>query len=763
MARATNLGYPRIGRQRELKKATEGFWTGKISEEELRSVSAQLRRAAWERQVAAGIQSLPSNDFSFYDQVLDTIALVGAVPQRYGCDGGDVDLKTYFAMARGSVEADLPAMEMTKFFNTNYHYIVPELWEGMSFSLSSTKPFDEFTEAQSLGYATTPTFIGPVTFLLLSKSRATATDRFELLDDLLKVYGQVLELLDQLGAKNVRFEEPAFVADRTDADRAALTRAYQTLAQKQGSIHLSVQTYFGRVGESYDTLVSLPVQGIGLDLVHDRGENVRAIQSGFPEDKILTAGVIDGRNVWINDLSATYSLLTSLGVPKDRLEIAPSSSLMFVPIDVEMEDRLDTNLRSWLAFADQKLDEVAVLARGVEQGSAAIETELSARSTAIARRGLSALIHRADVARRVDAVTNDDATRSLPFPERQKLQREKLRLPLFPTTTVGSFPQTPEVRRARRQAERGEISGDQYRDFIEEQITGVIRLQEDIGLDVLVHGEFERSDMVEYFGERMEGFAFTRHGWVQSYGSRYVRPPIIFGDVSRPNPMTVAWFAYAQSTTEKPVKGMLTGPVTILNWSFARDDQPRSQTCLQIALALRDEVVDLESAGASLIQIDEPALREGLPLRENDFAAYLDWAIRSFRIAASSVGPQTQIHTHMCYSDFNSIIDAIQDMDADVMSIENSRSDRELLEVFKRVSYKNEIGPGVYDIHSPRVPSTQEMTDNLEAASSVLSVEQLWVNPDCGLKTRRWEEVEPSLRHMMSAALALRERARVPA
>lgn len=763
MAVSVNLGYPRIGRQRELKKATEAFWARKIDEAELRTAAAGLRRAAWQKQRQSGIDSIPCNDFSFYDGVLDTVALVGAVPSRYGWNGGTVDLKTYFAMARGSVEDDLPAMEMTKFFNTNYHYIVPELWEGMTFALSSRKPFDEYVEAKALGIETRPVIMGPVSFLLLGKVRSDNFDRLGLLDALLEVYMRVVEELGALGVEWIQFDEPAFACDRTPRERAALTTTYERLTARRGGTNIAVSTYFDRVGESYDTLTGLPIQAIGLDLVHDGGANRAAIQAGFPSDKVLVAGVVDGRNVWINDLNKTADLLESLDVGADMLAIAPSSSLMFVPIDVDQEDGLDPALKSWLAFADQKLDEVAILTRAVNEGRSAVASRLSSRGDAIRVRGQSDLIHKRAVKERAASVTERDASRGVPFADRRPLQRRRLNLPPFPTTTIGSFPQTPEVRRARRRAEKGEITQAEYDQFLAGEIRRVIDFQEEIGLDMLVHGEPERSDMVEYFGERMAGFAFTRHGWVQSYGSRYVRPPVIFGDVSRPEPMTVKWFEYAQSLTAKPVKGMLTGPVTILQWSFVRDDQPRGETCAQIALALRDEVVDLEAAGARAIQIDEPALREGLPLRRDDWAEYLRWAIRCFRITASGVRSDTQIHTHMCYSDFNSIIDSIQAMDADVVSIENSRSDLELLDVFKRVSYANEIGPGVYDIHSPRVPSAEEMEANLEAASSVLTVEQLWVNPDCGLKTRRWEEVEPSLRHMMAAARSLRERMSVPA
>jgi len=762
MALSTTLGYPRIGRDRELKKATEAYWAGRVGVDELQQRAADLRAQVWRRQQEAGLDLIASNDFSFYDQTLDTTALVGAVPAIYGWNGGQVDLDTYFAMGRGSVKKDLPAMEMTKWFNSNYHYIVPEFRPGMDFSLASDKPFSEFAEAKRLGIITKPVLLGPVTFLLLGKSREDKFNRLDLLDTLLPVYQQVLQRFQELGAEWVQLDEPAFVADRTDEDREALRHAYEVLSQSRGSVNLAVQTYFDRAGDSYETLASLPVQGLGLDFVHGRQGNLRSVSGeGFPEDKTLIAGVVDGRNIWINDLDASLRLIEDLPVSTDRLMISPSSSLMFVPIDVGMETGLDPSLASWLSFADQKLDEVRTITTAVNEGRDAVSEPIEDRARAVQARAVAQSIHREAVKERVAALTADDDRRSVEFPERQRRQRERLGLPLLPSTTVGSYPQTSEVRKARRAAEKGEISSEEYDRFLEEQVRHVISFQEEIGLDVLVHGEFERSDMVEYFGERMEGFAFTRHGWVQSYGSRYVRPPVIFGDVSRPQPMTVRWFKYAQSLTERPVKGMLTGPVTILNWSFVRDDQPRPETCTQIALALRDEVIDLEAAGAKVIQIDEPALREGLPLRREDWAHYLDWAVRCFRIAASGVAPETQIHTHMCYSDFNSIIDSIQAMDADVMSIENSRSDLELLDVFRRVRYRNEIGPGVYDIHSPRVPSADEMAANLEAASGVLSVDQLWVNPDCGLKTRRWEEVEPSLRHMIDAAQRVRERARV--
>jgi 5-methyltetrahydropteroyltriglutamate--homocysteine methyltransferase len=762
MAIPTTLGYPRIGKNRELKKATEAYWSGKLGREDLLATGRELRSAAWQVQAAAGVSLIPSNDFSYYDHVLDTIAMTGCIPERYGHAGGELDLDTYFAMARGSTTKDLPAMEMTKWFNSNYHYIVPEFSSSTEFSLCSTKPLDEFAEAKSAGLISKPILLGPVTFLLLGKSIDNAFNALDLLDRLLPVYGQVVEGLAAQGAEWIQFDEPICVTDRPSEVWEALDKAYRYLAGRRGQSLLSVQTYFDQVGDAYSTLIDLPVEAIGLDFVHDGGANRRLIADhGFPEDKLLVAGIVDGRNVWANDLEASVRLLQGLNIPPDRLIIAPAASLMFVPIDVELEEDLNPEVKSWLAFAKQKLAEIGQITAAVN-GEPDKEA-VAARSALIAARRSAASATRPDVRDRVRRVSDSDHTRSDPFSVRKSMQEQALGLPPLPTTTIGSFPQTPEVRRYRRQFESGTISTEEYDAFIADQVRKLLRFQEEVGLDVLVHGEFERSDMVEYFGERMSGFLFTRHGWVQSYGSRYVRPPIIYGDVARPEPMTVKWFKFAQADTDRPVKGMLTGPVTILAWSFVRDDQSPSETCTQIALALRDEVVDLERAGAKVIQIDEPALREKLPLREADWAEFLDWAIRCFRLASSGVGPQTQIHTHMCYSDFNSIIESIQAMDADVVSIESSRSDRELLRAFTRVRYTNDIGPGVYDIHSPRVPSTHEMTAAIEANASVIPIDQLWVNPDCGLKTRRWEEVEPSLRNMMKAALACRQSMAVPA
>jgi 5-methyltetrahydropteroyltriglutamate--homocysteine methyltransferase len=761
MARSNNLGYPRIGKHRELKRATEGYWSGKNDADHLLRTASDIRHTNWETQRAAGIDLIPSNDFSLYDQVLDTIAMLGAVPDRFRWTGGTVDLDTYFAMARGAQREDLDAtaLEMTKWFDTNYHYLVPELSPGRRFSLSSTKAFDELDQAKSLGIITKPVLLGPVSFLLLGKSLHSAFKPLELLDDLLPVYQEVIAGLAQRGAEWIQLDEPCFVQDRANEDREALAHAYGVLAQSRGQANLLVQTYFGSVDESYQTLAALPVQGIGLDIV--RGpENLSAIaDNGFPEDKVLAAGLVDGRNVWITDLAAKLDQIGRLAafVPSDRLLIGASCSLLHVPHDVRMEADIDPQLAEWLAFAEQKLSEISTLTRAVNEGRDAVRASLELNREALQRRGQSERVRRQAIRDRVATTGEAEATRSVAYEQRRDAQRKSLKLPLFPTTTIGSFPQTREVRRNRSRLQKGEITEAEHDRFIAEELSKLITLQEDIGIDVLVHGEFERSDMVEYFGERLEGFAFTRHGWVQSYGSRYVRPPIIFGDVFRPEPMTVRWSTYAQSLTDKPVKGMLTGPVTILNWSFVRDDQPRSDTCKQIALALRDEVHDLEAAGIRVIQVDEPALREGLPLRRGGWKEYLDWAVFCYRVATAGVEPSTQIHSHMCYGEFDDIIESIAAIDADVISIENSRSKSELLDTLRRFGYEHEIGPGVYDIHSPRVPSTDEIESSLRASSEVLRPEQLWVNPDCGLKTRRWEEVLPALENMVRAAQDLRK------
>jgi 5-methyltetrahydropteroyltriglutamate--homocysteine methyltransferase len=758
MARSTIVGYPRIGRDRELKRACEAYWKEAIPAAELLEVGASLRRTHWETQRAAGIELSPVNDFSLYDQVLDAVALVGAVPPRYQWNGDLVDLDTYFAMARGAQDngLDVTALEMTKWFDTNYHYLVPEWQPNQQFRLASTKPFDELAEAQTLGISAKVVLLGPLSLLLLGKPQAEKMDLLgATLDGLLAVYGEVIERLAAGGAAWIQLDEPCLVQDRTPAELAALTRAYTRLARHAAGTKLWVQTYFGSVDEAYPVLTALPVTAIGLDLV--RGErNLASVAGyGFPQDKFLAVGVIDGRNIWRTDLDRVLGSLERLAqvVPVHRLIISTSSSLQHVPYDARRETALQDDLRRWLAFAEQKLDEVVILTNGLNLGRTSVAEALAESTAALADRASSSSVHDTAVQARLAGPLPDYRPA---YAERRPTQRQRLNLPYLPTTTIGSFPQTAEVRRMRRRFETDEIDAAAYERYVEREIGETIALQEKLGLDMLVHGEFERSDMVEYFGEQLAGFAFTRHGWVQSYGSRCVRPPIIFGDVSRPHAMTVRWSTYAQSLSDKTVKGMLTGPVTILNWSFVRDDQSRAETCRQIAFALRDEVVDLAAAGLRAIQIDEPALREGLPLRRADWQAYLEWAVAGFRLAASGAGSDVQIHTHMCYSAFDDIIDAIAALDADVLSIENSRSGGELLRVFERVGYPSEIGPGVYDIHSPRIPSQEEIVRMIRATLAVLPADRVWINPDCGLKTRSWPEVLPALEHMVSAAAAVR-------
>jgi 5-methyltetrahydropteroyltriglutamate--homocysteine methyltransferase len=763
MALAANLGFPRMGARRELKTALESFWAGKLDEKGLLDAARSLRSQNWHLQKAAGLDHIPSNDFSFYDQVLDTAVLSGAVPARYGWSGVSVDLSTYFAMARGRQGGrsggDVPAMEMTKWFDTNYHFIVPEFSAGQKFFRASSKPVDSFQEAKALGVNTRPVLVGPVSFLLLGKPKADNLNPLALLESLLPVYEETLKQLASAGAEWVQMDEPCLVLDLADDARAAFGRAYTRLAKAAPSLKILVATYFGDLRGNLDAALGLPVAALHLDLVRAPEQLERALKK-VPAGLSLSLGLVDGRNIWRADLekavAAAEKAAAALG--GDRLQIAPSCSLLHSPVDLDIEDALDPELRQWLAFAKQKVEEVAVVARAVNQGRAAVQDVLKANAEAVARRRTSPKIHNQAVQKRLAAASADMLSRKNPFPARKKKQQARLSLPLFPTTTIGSFPQTPEIRAARAAFKAGKSDQKQYDEFLKEEIKRVVAFQEEVGLDVLVHGEPERNDMVEYFGERLAGFAFTKNGWVQSYGSRCVKPPVIFGDVSRPSPMTVDWSRHAQSLTQKPMKGMLTGPVTILQWSFVRDDQPRETTCRQIALAIRDEVADLEKAGIGVIQIDEPALREGLPLRRDDWKAYLKWAVESFRLSAAGAADETQIHTHMCYSEFNDIIEAIGELDADVISVEASRSQMELLGAFKTYRYPNDIGPGVYDIHSPRVPSQKEMEDLLEKALEVLSPDQLWVNPDCGLKTRRWEEVRPSLAAMTAAARGLRAR-----
>jgi 5-methyltetrahydropteroyltriglutamate--homocysteine methyltransferase len=666
------------------------------------------------------------------------------------------ELDTYFAMARGTKDA--PAMEMTKWFDTNYHYIVPEFHKGQTFSLSSRKALDEVNEAKALGIVTRPVLIGPVTYITLGKVKGEEFDPLSLLDAVLPVYAELLGELKAAGVDWVQIDEPVLALDLSQAQKQALRAAYRQLAPAASKIMLA--SYFGGYGDSLDLATSLPVAGHHADLVRG-GSELDRLLSTVPPDRALSLGVVDGRNVWRANLTNAFGLIeTALAARSaDTLQIAPSCSLIHTPVDLEAEARLDPELRGWMAFAKQKLDEVATLARAATNGKASVAAAFRASDAAAQSRRASPHIHSNEVARRMAAVSAQDLARKSPRDIRRSTQRSLMSLPPFPTTTIGSFPQTAEVRKARAAHRKGELDDASYEAFLKAETEKAVRMQEDLDLDVLVHGEFERNDMVEYFGEQLAGFAFTQNGWVQTYGSRYVKPPVIFGDVSRPEPMTVKWSAYAQSLTDRPMKGMLTGPVTILQWSFVRDDQQRSETCRQIALAIRDEVSDLEKAGIRLIQIDEPALREGLPLRRAEHTDYLKWAVDCFRLAAAGVADETQIHTHMCYCEFNDIMPSIAALDADVISIETSRSDMELLESFSEFKYPSDIGPGVYDIHSPRRPSTAEMVQLLTKARERLASDQIWVNPDCGLKTRRWEEVKPALDNMVAAAKQMRLRA----
>jgi 5-methyltetrahydropteroyltriglutamate--homocysteine methyltransferase len=764
--KTNNLGYPRIGSNRELKKANELYWANKISAEDLLATAARIRKQNWQLQADNGIDLIPSNDFSLYDQVLDLTLTVGAIPKRYqefARTNNSLDL--YFAMARGAQKEgqDVVAMEMTKWFDTNYHYIVPEFTKNQKFELFSTKIVAEFIEAKKIGIITKPVLIGPVSYLLLGKEKEEGFHRIDLIDKLLPVYFEILSALEKEGAEWIQLDEPFLALNLTDIEQKAITHVYNEINKNFPSLKIILANYFDCFGENLDTILSLPLHTLHLDLVRCSSQLDDILESKLlSKDTSLSLGVVDGRNIWKNDFKKSLDLIkkatASLG--KDRIMIAPSCSLIHSPCDLDLEtndNTLTPEIKQWLAFAKQKIEEVTLL-KSFALNETEAETSLGFIENTVANenRKTSKLIHNPAVKTRVSSITANDSKRQNTFAVRRKKQIDVLNLPLFPTTTIGSFPQTTEVRSWRAKYKKGELSQEQYNDLLQKETEETIRFQEESGIDVLVHGEFERNDMVEYFGEQLDGFTFTKNGWVQSYGSRCVKPPVIYGDVSRPNPMTVKWAEFAQSLTPKWVKGMLTGPVTILQWSFVRNDQPRSETCTQIALAIRDEVVDLEEAGIKIIQIDEPAIREGLPLRKEEWANYLSWAIKAFRISASGVKDDTQIHTHMCYSEFNDIIQNIADMDADVITIECSRSQMELLDVFADFKYPNEIGPGVYDIHSPRVPSRTEMLKLLEKASAVIPVDQLWVNPDCGLKTRHWEETKKALIEMVAAAKEMR-------
>lgn len=748
------LGYPRIGRRRELKFALEAYWRGEADEERLRRTGAELRTAHWRKQSGAGLHFLTAGDFAFYDQMLNHAVMLGCVPERFGFEPRRLTLGEYFMLARGN--ADQPALEMTKWFDTNYHYLVPELAERTRFDGGPEWYLDEVREALDFGRPVKPVLIGPVTFLRLSKAAQPGFDRLRLLDSLADRYSVILGSLKAAGIEWLQIDEPALCLDLEPAWLDAFDRAYAVLAQKSPKLLLT--TYFDGVEDHIDRIVRLPVHGIHLDLVRAPSQ-IGIWREKLPKDWVLSAGAIDGRNIWRADLKQVLGTLLPLHQSlRDRLWIAPSCSLLHVPVSVESEQELDGSIRPWLAFADQKLEELRILGVALDEGEAAVRAELSAATAAQQARRDSPHVADSAVRARVAGLTGRMEDRSSPFQARARKQRARLDLPPLPTTTIGSFPQTPAVRGTRAAYKRGEISRQRYLEAMRAEIRHAVERQEALGLDVLVHGEAERNDMVEFFGERMRGFSITQEGWVQSYGSRCVKPPILYGDVMRSGPMTVETARYAQSLTRKPMKGMLTGPITMLQWSFVRDDQPRALTALQLALAIREEVRDLEENGIRLIQIDEPALREGLPLKKRDWPRYLDWAVRCFRLASAVAGDETQIHSHMCYADFNDILPAIAAMDADVITIESARSGMRLLDGFGEFRYPNEIGPGVYDIHSARVPTVEEMLERVERACAVIPSDRLWINPDCGLKTRGWPETEQALLNMVEAARRMRTR-----
>ncbi|MDE9467136.1 5-methyltetrahydropteroyltriglutamate--homocysteine S-methyltransferase [Xenorhabdus bovienii] len=747
------LGFPRIGLKRELKKAQENYWAGKISQQELLETGRELRARHWQQQKEAGVDLVPVGDFAWYDQVLTTNLLLGNVPPRHQSEDGSIDLDTLFRIGRGRAPTGTPAAasEMTKWFNTNYHYIVPEFQQGQEFKLGWTQLLDEVDEALALGHKVKPVLLGPVTYLWLGKVKGKTFDRLSLLTDILPVYQQVLAELAKRGIEWVQIDEPALVLELPKEWLEAFSTAYQAL---QGQVKLLLTTYFDSISHNLATIKSLPVQGLHVDLVAGK-DSLDELNQSLPETWLLSLGVINGRNVWRADLSAKYQLVASLAGKRD-IWIGTSCSLLHSPIDLNDETGLDEEVKSWFAFALQKCAELSLLAQALNAPEGSKQAELDAYSAPIRARRSSTRVNNPTVTERITAIKPQDSERNLVYPERAKLQRERYNLPLWPTTTIGSFPQTTEIRSLRLDFKKGRVDNTHYRTNISEHIKQAINEQENLGLDVLVHGEAERNDMVEYFGEHFDGYVFTQNGWVQSYGSRCVKPPVIIGDISRPEAITVNWATYAQSLTDKPVKGMLTGPVTILCWSFPREDISRETIAKQIALALRDEVDDLQKAGIGIIQIDEPALREGLPLRREEWQAYLEWAVDAFKLSAAIAEDDTQIHTHMCYCEFNDIMPSIAALDADVITIETSRSDMELLDSFEDFSYPNEIGPGVYDIHSPNVPSVEWIEALLRKAADRIPVERLWVNPDCGLKTRGWTETRQALANMVEAAKRLR-------
>ncbi|MGK5547500.1 5-methyltetrahydropteroyltriglutamate--homocysteine S-methyltransferase [Streptomyces sp. URMC 127] len=757
-AQATVHGYPRQGQGRELKKAIEGYWKGRVTAEALQETAAALRRTNWQQLAEAGVHEVPTGDFSFYDHVLDTSVMVGAIPGRHRAAVEAGALDGYFAMARGTQE--VAPLEMTKWFDTNYHYLVPELGPDTVFSADSGKQVAELKEALALGLTARPVLVGPVTYLLLAKPAPGVAAGFEpltLLDRLLPVYAEVLADLRAAGAAWVQLDEPALVQDRSPAELNAAARAYRELGGLTDRPRLLVASYFDRLGEALPVLAKAPVEGLALDFTGPAAANLGdlAAAGGLP-GKRLVAGVVDGRNVWINDFEKSLSVLGTLLGLAGRVDVAPSCSLLHVPLDAAAERDIDPQIARWLAFARQKTAEVVTLARGLAEGPDTVAAALAANRADLASRAGSAITRDPAVRARAAAVTEADCRRSQPYEQRAAAQRAHLGLPLLPVTTIGSFPQTTELRTARADLRSGRMDEEAYEERIKAEIREVLAFQEKAGIDVLVHGEPERNDMVQYFAEQLTGYLATQHGWVQSYGTRYVRPPILAGDISRPEPMTVRWTRYAQSVAGKPVKGMLTGPVTMLAWSFVRDDQPLGETARQVALALRDEVADLEAAGTSVIQVDEPALRETLPLRAAGHAAYLAWATEAFRLTTAGVRPDTQIHTHMCYAEFGDILRAIDDLDADVISLEAARSHMQVAAELATAGYPREVGPGVYDIHSPRVPGADEAAALLRKGLEAIPGERLWVNPDCGLKTRGWPEVRASLENLVAAARQVR-------
>jgi 5-methyltetrahydropteroyltriglutamate--homocysteine methyltransferase len=781
MIRIHTLGYPRVGLQRELKSALEKHWKGEIEASALQEVGKTLRTRHWAEQRDAGVDFVTVGDFAYYDHIANHIQWLGCEPARFEFSGRETELERYFTLARGvareavaescghgcnhaghdhanDASSGKPALEMTKWFDTNYHYLVPEFSVDTQFSLQASSLLAQIAEAHALGHNVKVVLVGPLSFLWLGKEKAENFDRFSLLPQLLEVYAQLLAQLKAANVAWVQIDEPILGLDLPVAWRQAFEQAYAQLATC--GVNLLLATYFSPLEDNINLACRLPVAGLHIDLVR-APQDLAGVLDWLPAHKVLSLGVIDGRNIWRNDLTATLHLLETIRSrrPGHTLWLAPSCSLLHVPLSLKSEVKMDVELKSWLAFAAEKLDELNVLKLALNEGEARVAAELALSAAAIGSRRHSSRVHNPAVAARINSLAENADQRISAFDVRSAKQQARFRLPAFPTTTIGSFPQTTEIRGARAAWKRGELDDAGYNKAMADAIAHAVQRQEALDIDVLVHGEAERNDMVEYFGEQLAGYTFSQNGWVQSYGSRCVKPPIIYGDVSRPQAMTVEWTAYAQSLSKRPMKGMLTGPITMLQWSFVRDDQPRATTALQIALAIRDETVDLETAGIGIIQIDEPAIREGLPLRRSEWKRYLAWATRAFRITASGVQDETQIHTHMCYSEFNDILPEIAAMDADVITIETSRSDMELLTGFGDFRYPNDIGPGVYDIHSPRVPSTDEMVHLLKKAAEVVPAKQLWVNPDCGLKTRGWPETEAALRGMVEAAKILRAEA----